>query len=324
MNILRRVVSVCAFGVLSVALMGVAFTGGTAVVGGTAVAYESPGIPSGFVNDFAGVLDNETKLALESDLKEFEKATTTEISVVTVQNLGGDYIENYAEKLFKEWGIGKAKEDNGVLLLIAMDERELRIEVGYGLEGALTDLESGQIIEKVITPKFRDSDFVGGITDGVFALKEAVKGEYTAPEGYGDETISDSLAEIIGIAFFIFINIIFNLGRVFRGIGASRAIWPGAVFGGFFAALFSLMLGATWITFLIWFVVLGGIGLFIDWILSRAKCLENWRSKAKEKHDKGGGWWFIGGGRGGGGSGGGGFGGFGGGSSGGGGASGRW
>lgn len=303
---------------------------GGAAFGGAAFAYESPGSPSGYVNDFAGVLDPSVKSSLEASLDAFKQNTSDEVSVVIVKSLGGDYIENYAEKLFADWGIGDAKLDNGVLLLVAMEEREVRIEVGYGLEGALTDLESGRIVDGLIVPAFKDGDIAGGVTDGVNAIIGEIKGEYSvmgdASTGSAtNDEMEGFFAEIGGFLFVIFLNVLFNIRRVFHGIGASRDIWPGAVFGGFLATLFSLILGATWMNFLIWFGVLGGSGLLIDWVLSRAKFLDNWRSHAKAKHDKGDGWWFIGGGgSGGGGFGGGGFGGFGGGSSGGGGASGRW
>lgn len=93
-------------------------------------AYQSPGKPAGYVNDYAGLLSSGQKSALNDQLTAFEKETSNEISVVTIASLEGDTIENYAEKLFQEWGIGKADKDNGVLLLVARDDREVRIEVG--------------------------------------------------------------------------------------------------------------------------------------------------------------------------------------------------
>src|SRR3989344_5277330 len=105
-------------------------------------AYTSPGSPSGFVNDFAQMMSAGARAQLEQKLVQLEKDSTNEISVVTINNLDGDTIENFAVKLFQEWGIGKTKNDNGILLLIAKDDRKMRIEVGYGLEGALTDAQS--------------------------------------------------------------------------------------------------------------------------------------------------------------------------------------
>src|SRR3989338_9234013 len=125
-------------------------------------AYTSPGIPTGFVNDFAGMVSAETRAQIDADIQAFEQKTGHEISVATVPSLGGDYIENYAEKLFKEWGIGKKGADNGVLLLISREDREMRIEVGYGLEGTLTDAESSQIIRNTLRPAFQQGDFDAG------------------------------------------------------------------------------------------------------------------------------------------------------------------
>ena len=93
----------------------------------TAFAYSSPGNPKGYVNDFAQVLSPGAKQVLESELTEFASTTSNQITVVTVKNMGGDYIENYAVKLFAEWGIGTKEKDNGALLLLAIEEHKMRI-----------------------------------------------------------------------------------------------------------------------------------------------------------------------------------------------------
>ena len=108
-------------------------------------AYSSPGSPTGYVNDFAEILSTETRASLEELLSSTDASTSAQVAVVTIKSLDGDTIENYAEKLFQEWGIGQKGKDNGVLLLVAVDDRKVRIEVGYGLEGALTDAESSWI-----------------------------------------------------------------------------------------------------------------------------------------------------------------------------------
>ena len=128
-------------------------------------AYQNPGIPTGFVNDFAEMLTAEQRQSLEKKINDFEKTTGNELSVVTVSGLGGDTIENFAVKLFEDWGIGKKNKDNGVLLLIARDERQFRIEVGYGLEGALTDARSFWITQNILRPAFQKGDYYGGISD---------------------------------------------------------------------------------------------------------------------------------------------------------------
>ena len=132
-----------------------------------AFAYSNPGTPSGFVNDFANVISSPEQQSLEARLVEFNQATSNEVSVVTVQNLGGDTIENFSEELFKDWGIGKKGKDNGILLIVAVDDHKMRIEVGYGLEGLLTDGEASSIIRNIMTPAFRNNDFGGGISSAV-------------------------------------------------------------------------------------------------------------------------------------------------------------
>ena len=124
--------------------------------------------PIGHVSDFAHLLRPETVTTLEQTLTNLEKETGAEVAVVTIDTHGNDEtIETYAEKLFQEWGIGKAKEDNGVLLLIARDDREMRIEVGYGLEPIITDIESAHIISDVLTPAFKAGDYDEGVTQAV-------------------------------------------------------------------------------------------------------------------------------------------------------------
>src|SRR3989338_4574107 len=129
----------------------------------SASSYTSPGKPSGFINDFAGILKPETVSFLNQKLEQFSTDTGNEIVVVTILRLKDETIETYAEKLFQEWGIGKEKGDNGLLLLVSRDDREMRIEVGYGLEPIITDIESGHIIRDVLTPAFKAGDYDAGV-----------------------------------------------------------------------------------------------------------------------------------------------------------------
>ncbi|HEY5500614.1 MAG TPA: TPM domain-containing protein, partial [Candidatus Humimicrobiaceae bacterium] len=149
----------------------------------------------GYVNDFAGILDSSTVDKITGVITEVNNQTTAEIAVATVDNLQGITIEEYAVELFQKWGIGKKEKDNGVLLLISKEDRKLRIEVGYGLEGALTDLESGRIINNIIVPQFKAGDYNTGTYNGVVAIAneiyadaglpaagEVAATEYTAPK----------------------------------------------------------------------------------------------------------------------------------------------
>ena len=172
-------------------------------------AYVSPGEPTGFVNDFAGVMSESARISLNAELTQFEKDTGHEISIVTVQSLQEDVIENFAVELFAEWGIGKKGEDNGVLFLIAMEDRMMRIEVGYGLEGALTDLQSFAIIDQIAKPNFQAGDFDQGIGLAVKEIQNAIKGE---PLTIVPQTTSESggigVENYIGYLLFFFFVIV--------------------------------------------------------------------------------------------------------------------
>ncbi len=127
---------------------------------------ESPK-PEGWVTDRAGFLDVTTRNQLERLLTEVERKSGVEIAVVTLPTLGGRSVEEVAVELFQAWGIGKKGKDEGVLLLVARKERKIRIEVGYGLEGTISDGLAGEIIRDTITPRFRQGRFAEGIEAGV-------------------------------------------------------------------------------------------------------------------------------------------------------------
>lgn len=126
--------------------------------------------PIGYVNDFAEILSEETKKALESKLLKYKKETTIEIVVVTVSSLEGYTKEAYTLGLAEEWGVGDKEKDNGIVLLVAPNEREMRIEVGYGMEPDLPDGVAGRIIRNIIIPHFKDDDMPGGIIAGIDAI----------------------------------------------------------------------------------------------------------------------------------------------------------
>ncbi len=271
-------------------------------------AYQNPGTPTGFVNDFAGMLTTEQKQSLETELNTFEKNTSNELVVVIVPNLGGDYIENFAVKLFEDWGIGKKNKDNGVLLLIARDDRQMRIEVGYGLEGALTDAQSFWIIQNVIRPAFQKGDYYGGISGGVASITSIIKGEFKPDTNSSDSNGFDA-SSLFGLFWVVWIFFIWT-GSV---LARSKSWWGGGVVGGVIALIVSFIF--TFISGLVSALFLIPLGLWLDYIISG-------RYSALKETGQPLPWWI--GGRGHSGSGGGGFGGFGGGHSGGGGSSGNW
>jgi uncharacterized protein len=133
---------------------------------------------TGRVNDRAGLLSERDERELEAALARFEAETTDQIVIVTLESLQGLPIEEYGYQLGRHWGIGQKGKDNGALLIVAPEEREVRIEVGYGLEGELTDAQSRTIIETRILPYFRQGDFATGIKAGVAAMIETLGGSY--------------------------------------------------------------------------------------------------------------------------------------------------
>jgi len=293
------------------ALLGVLLASVTAFATST-FAYSSPGSPNGYINDFAQVLRPDTKQTLEAELTGFASTTSNQIAVVTVPNMGGDYIESYAVKLFADWKIGTKAKDNGVLLLLSIEEHKMRIEVGYGLEGALPDSVAQSILNNEMTPLLKVGDYDGAVTVGVHSIEQATKGEYTATATpVGNPFISFVENNIEGIIIFGFFVLQFFASILAR----SRSWWAGGIVG------FLGGLGITWYLafgFLLMFEIATAFSLFgllFDYIVSSGYE----KAKANSMPIP----WWVGGSGGRGGSGGG-FGGFGGGGSGGGGASGSW
>jgi uncharacterized protein len=138
-------------------------------VAGAPIARAEPGFPSltGRVVDQANVLSSDTRAAVETKLKSLEDKSGIQLVVATVSSLDGLEIEPYANQLFRSWKLGETKKNNGVLFLIAPKEHRVRIEVGYGLEGALTDATSKIIIANAVAPRFKAGDFNGGVSRGV-------------------------------------------------------------------------------------------------------------------------------------------------------------
>ena len=180
---------------------------------------------TGRVVDGAGILDAATKSALDGKLTTLEDKSSIQLVVATVKGLGGREIEPYANELFRAWKLGEAKANNGALLLIAPNEHRMRIEVGYGLEGTLTDAVSKIIIANAITPRFKAGDFNGGVTRGVDDIITALTADAgqwkPKPEDQG--TTTDL---VIGLAFIAAVFGILGL-LVFLLIRAARNHhWP--------------------------------------------------------------------------------------------------
>jgi len=252
---------------------------------------------SEYVSDDAHILSQEQKSTISELITKYEKETSNEIAVVTISELKNESIEEMAVRVFEELGVGKQNKDNGILLLIAIQNRELRIEVGYGLEGVLTDVKSSQIIREIITPEFKKGDYFQGVYSGIQSIITVTGG--------GEITNSSSskssfkLTEDVFIFFIIFGYFVFSI------MTRTRSWWLGGIVGGILGLVFNGFLGL---------FIFAVIGLILDLLLSRIGQIPGVVSTIDAIGRMGGG---FGGGRSGGG-------GFGGGRSGGGGSSGKW
>lgn len=266
----------------------------------------------GRVNDYANLLAPATAQQLESTLAQLEQTDSTQIAVVTIPSLEGDSLEDFSIRLAQQWKIGQEQKDNGAILLVAAGDRKIRIEVGYGLEGRLTDLVAGRIIRNVMVPHFRSGDFNQGVLAGVQAMIQAVRGEFKAPPGSSRHARGSPAP---GGGVFLFLFLILMISRLARA---------GTVLGMLAGALSLPFVGSAFFGFRFpWLLALVPIGLILGWLLGAVARAFGGRFPRSRSHHLGG-FWGTGGG--GGFSSGGGFGGFsgGGGGFGGGGASGGW
>jgi uncharacterized protein len=260
------------------------------------------------VTDAADILSAAEESALEEKLAAFEARKGAQIAVLAVASTAPEEIEQYSIRVVDAWKLGRKGVDDGALLIVAVDDKRLRIEVGRGLEGVLTDLTSNRIIQETITPLFRGGDYAGGINAGVDRMISVVDGEpLPEPEQQWQGGKEGGLENILGLIFVLAIVLSAILRKILgRILGAVTT-------GGVLGALGFLVTGAIGMAFLA-----GVVGFVVA--LAGGVPTGRFASHGRRGRWDGG---FGGGGFGGGGFGGGGFGGLGGGF-GGGGASGRW
>lgn len=271
---------------------------------GANIAHAEQPVPamSAFVTDLTGTLSATQLQSLEQQLSQLDSDKGSQLAVLIVPNTQPESIEQYAFRVAEQWQLGRKDIDDGVLLLVAKNDRKMRIEVGYGLEGAIPDAIAKRVISEVITPYFKAGDFYGGISAGTQQLTGLINGEQLPPPSQSIVDGKSSIEDLLFMLFFILFFAPFLRSIFGRLIGSGVA-------GGFAAYL-------TWsITAILVSSIFAGIAVFVLALLFHAGGRSNF------PNDRGG----YGGGFGGGSwSGGGGFGGGGGGSFGGGGASGGW
>ncbi len=200
------------------------------------------------VNDYANMISPGVRAQLEAELKEFERSDSTQVAILTIGSLEGDTIEQFAIKVGETWKIGQKGKDNGVILVVAKNDRKTRIEVGRGLEGKLTDLTAGRIVQLVMNPQFKRGDFDAGFSSGIRAIIDATRGEFKADAvkkaSPGKTGIMSAFPFLIFGAIFILV-----LGRISRYIGGAAGLV------GF--PLIGLLVGLPLLTI----ILLGALGL---------------------------------------------------------------
>jgi uncharacterized protein len=168
---------------------------------------------TGRINDLAGMISPEVEADLDTRLAELEQKESTQIVILTVPSLEGDPIEDFSIRVAEAWKIGQKGVDNGVLFLVSRDDREVRIEVGYGLEGRMTDLLAGRIVDSDVVPLFRAGQFDAGFRKGVESIILAVQGEYRAAP-VKEKKGTPSLGLLVLVILFIYF-----ISQISRGGG---------------------------------------------------------------------------------------------------------
>jgi uncharacterized protein len=253
---------------------------------GLSLAAQALDVPylSGRITDNAELLAPATRQQLSDLLAAHERRTGNQVAVLTLRSLEGENLEDFTNRVYNAWGLGQKGKNNGVLLLVAPAERKLRIEVGYGLEGTLTDLESARIIRNVITPAFKQNDFNRGIGDGLRAIVARLEGAAATetesqppPAARQRDSFFDGpdlgLPERILIGAFIFgiIGLFTVVGVLTPGMG-----WFLYFFLIPFWAMFPIMVLGTTLTLYVFFTYLIGFPV-VKLLISRMP----WYQKAK-------------------------------------------
>lgn len=197
--------------------------------------------PQGYVTDKANVLSPAQRSDLEQELAELEQTTSAEIAVVILPTIFGADINDFATRLFENWQIGKKGQDNGLLFIVALKDHQARIEVGYGLEAAITDARAGRILDTYVLPEFRQGDYATGIIAGTRTLASLVREHYgleplSGGSGTPPASASPFVKVVLNVIFFL-VAILLIIRHPFLALflfgGGSGGGGFGGGFGGF-------------------------------------------------------------------------------------------
>ncbi len=204
-----------------------------------ALALSIPEKPQSYVNDYSGLLSVEARGRIERTLATFEKETSNQVVVAIFQSLEGGSLEDFAIRLAEKWKPGQKDKDNGVILLIFKEDRAVRIEVGYGLEGALPDAVANQIIYNEIVPAFRSGNFDGGVESAVSAIIHATRGEYKAGPSQEQMQKYSPLVFAAMVLYFLFpiVCYLFIVGAATAILGFPLGLVVGLIAASVFALL---------------------------------------------------------------------------------------
>lgn len=191
-------------------------------------------VPPHLVNDFTRTLTPEQVQALEQKLVAYDDSTSSQIAVVIINSLQGYDVSDYARNLGRTWGVGGKQFNNGIVILVAKEDHKLRIEVGYGLEGAIPDVTAKSIIDNDLTPNFRKEDYYRGLDDATDDIIKAAAGEYKAPANYGKKLKGFPFGTIIFVIIILVIIFSRRGGKGGGGMISRRGygdFWTGLILG---------------------------------------------------------------------------------------------
>jgi len=201
------------------------------------IAQDFPAKPNTLVNDYTGTLSATQKQQLEDKLVAFDDSTSTQVAIAIVKSIGEYDINDYALELGRKWGVGGAKKNNGVMIVVSLGDRKISMQTGYGLEGALPDIITKRIIDNEIKPYFKDGDYYGGLDAGTTAIIKYAKGEYKNDNPRAASKKGGGSGVLILVIIIVIIIIIIkkggggNGGQVFGSRGVGNALFLGMLLG---------------------------------------------------------------------------------------------